>query len=411
MSSISLGAAALVAIDSFAANMTASVREQARALLGGDVSLTAREPLPAHVEQLVDSLASNGVGVTEVTGFASMALVPRSGLTRLASVRAVGEGYPFYGEITTEPAGRWGDLQQGRHAIVDPSLLVSLDAHLGDSLALGTGHFLIVGAIKDVPGEPGIAASIGPRVYIPNRYLGETGLLVFGSRAEYETLFRLPPELSTPRFVARFNKRLTGDRIRLRTVAENEYNLTESIEQLRDFLGIVGLIALLLGGIGVASGVHAFVTRKIDTVAVLRCLGATSRQVLAVYVLQAAAMGLVGALAGAALGIALQFALPAVVSDFLPVDVRVSDSGSESGSRSCSPCAHWSLSAASHRCRPFGARRTAMRCDAPDAILPGSSSVRPSSRASSPLASAVPARCATACGSASASARRSACCG
>lgn len=324
MSSISLGAAALVAIDSFAANMTASVREQARALLGGDVSLTSRDPLPAPVEQLVDSIASNGVRVTEVTGFASMALIPRSGLTRLASIRAVGEGYPFYGEITTEPAGRWSALQQGRHAIVDPSLLVSLDARLGDTLSLGTGRFVIIAAIKDVPGEPGIAASIGPRVYVPNRYLGETGLLVFGSRAEYETLFRLPPELSTPRFVARFNKRLTGDRIRLRTVAENEYNLTESIDQLRDFLGIVGLIALLLGGIGVASGVHAFVTRKIDTVAVLRCLGATSRQILAVYVLQAAAMGLVGALVGAALGIAVQFALPAVVSEFLPVDVRVS---------------------------------------------------------------------------------------
>ena len=323
MSSISLGAAALVAIDSFAANMTASVREQARALLGGDVSLTSREPLPAHVEQLVDSLASNGVRVTEVTGFASMALIPRSGLTRLASIRAVGEGYPFYGEITTEPAGRWSALHQGRHAIVDPSLLVSLDARLGDTLALGTGRFIIVGAIKDVPGEPGIAASIGPRVYVPNRYLSETGLLVFGSRAEYETLFRLPPQLSTARFVARFNKRLTGERIRLRTVAENEYNLTESIDQLRDFLGIVGLVALLLGGIGVASGVHAFVTRKIDTVAVLRCLGATSRQVLAVYVLQAAAMGLVGALAGAVLGIAVQFALPGVMSEFLPVDVRV----------------------------------------------------------------------------------------
>ncbi|MFN2565557.1 MAG: ABC transporter permease [Gemmatimonadaceae bacterium] len=323
MSSISLGAATLVAIDSFAANMTASVREQARALLGGDISLTSREPLPAAVERLVDSIATSGIPVTEVTGFASMALIPRSGLTRLASVRAVGEGYPFYGEITTDPAGRWSTLQHGRHAIVDPSLLVSLDARLGDTLALGTARFVIVAAIKDVPGEPGIAASIGPRVYIPDRYLAETGLLVFGSRAEYETLFRLPAELPAPRFVARFNKRLTGDRIRLRTVAENEFNLTESIEQLRDFLGIVGLIALLLGGIGVASGVHAFVTRKIDTVAVLRCLGATSRQILAIYVLQAAAMGLVGAVVGAALGIAVQFALPAVASEFLPVDVQV----------------------------------------------------------------------------------------
>jgi putative ABC transport system permease protein len=324
MSSISLGAAALVAIDSFAANMTASVHEQARALLGGDVSLTSREPLPAAVERLVDSLARTDVGVTEVTGFASMALIPRTGLTRLASIRAVGEGYPFYGEIRTEPAGRWATLQAGRHAIVDPALLASLDARLGDTLTLGTGRFVITAALKDVPGEPGIAAAIGPRIYVPSRYLPETGLLVFGSRAEYQTLFRLPATVSATRFVARFNKRLTGERIRLRTVAENEYNLTESIDQLRNFLGVVGLIALLLGGVGVASGVHAFVTRKIETVAVLRCLGATSRQVLAIYVLQAAVMGITGAVAGAALGVALQFALPNVLADFLPVDVHVS---------------------------------------------------------------------------------------
>src|SRR3712207_2292266 len=144
MSSISLGAATLVAIDSFAANMTASVREQARALLGGDVSVTSRQPLPEPIEQLVDSIAAAGrVRVTEVTSFASMALIPRSGLTRLASVRAVGQGYPFYGEITTDPAGRWAMLQQGRHAVVDPSLLLSLDAQVGDTLALGTGRFVI----------------------------------------------------------------------------------------------------------------------------------------------------------------------------------------------------------------------------------------------------------------------------
>jgi len=107
-------------------------------------------------------------------------------------------------------------------------------------------------------------------------------------------------------------------------VVENEVNLTESIDQMSDFLGVVGLVALLLGGIGVASGVHAFVARKIDTVAMLRCLGATSRQVLIIYVLQAAVMGLVGAAVGAALGVAIQFALPVTVRDFLPVDVQVS---------------------------------------------------------------------------------------
>jgi putative ABC transport system permease protein len=112
-------------------------------------------------------------------------------------------------------------------------------------------------------------------------------------------------------------------RVRVRTVADTERDFTESVARLADFLSIIGLIALLLGGIGVASGVNAFVSAKIDTVAVLRCLGATSRQVLALYVVQSAAMGLVGAIAGTLLGVAVQFLLPGVVSDFLPIDVEL----------------------------------------------------------------------------------------
>jgi putative ABC transport system permease protein len=106
-------------------------------------------------------------------------------------------------------------------------------------------------------------------------------------------------------------------------VADTERDFTESVARLADFLSIIGLIALLLGGIGVASGVNAFVSAKIDTVAVLRCLGATSRQVLTLYVVQSAAMGLVGAIAGTVLGVAVQFLLPGVVSDFLPIDVEL----------------------------------------------------------------------------------------
>jgi putative ABC transport system permease protein len=325
MSSISLGVSALVAIDSFTENVSESVSEQSRALLGGDVALMARQKYSTKVTQLLDSLERTGVGVSRVTQFASMALVPRTGGTRLVQVRAVSAKYPFYGVITTEPAGLWPGLQAGPNVIVDPAVLVSLNARVGDTLMLGTARFVILAAIKSVPGDVGVSAAIGPRVFIPESRLAETGLLVFGSRAEYESLLKMPPGLSPARFAARFNPVFSTDtpRVRLRTVAENEMDLTSSIEQLGNFLGIVGLVALLLGGIGVASGVHAFVMRKIDTVAILRCLGATSGQVLVIYVLQAAAMGFVGALAGAALGVAVQFALPWVLQEFLPVDVAV----------------------------------------------------------------------------------------
>jgi putative ABC transport system permease protein len=323
MSSITLGVGALVAIDSFADDLTRSVHEQSRALLGGDVSLTARDRFTAPVLALFDSLPHLGIAVARQTSFASMALIPRNGGTRLAQVRAVTPSFPFYGEIETAPAESWSGLQRGRNAIVDASLLVSLNAHLGDTLALGNLRFIITGVIRSVPGEVAVTAAVGPRIYIPDQYLSETGLLVYGSRASYEALVKLPPTLTTGQFAGRFGRVLAANKVRSRTVAENEYNLTEAIDQLRDFLSVVGLVALLLGGVGVASGVHAFVMRKIDTVAVLRCLGATSGQVLVIYVLQAAVMGLVGSAVGALLGVAFQFTMPSVMKDFLPVGVTV----------------------------------------------------------------------------------------
>lgn len=324
MSAISLGAAALVAIDSFAGNVNRSVRDQSRALLGGDITFRARKPFTPAETAILDSIArASNATYARVVTFPSMALLPRSGRTRLSQIRAVSDNYPFYGEITTTPAGQWKELKRGQNALVDPSLLATLGANVGDTLNLGYARFRIIGTLKSVPGTPGVAEIIGPRVFIPERYVGETQLLVFGSTAEYSVLGRLPANLDPVKVVKPFRPQLRKSRVNVTTVTEAEDASSRSITQLSRFIGIVGLVALLLGGVGVASGVRAYVARKIDTVAILRCLGASSEQVLAMYVVQAAAMGILGAIAGAALGVAIQFGLPLMVKDFLPVEVDV----------------------------------------------------------------------------------------
>lgn len=392
MSSIAFGVAALVAIDSFAGNVTRSIQEQSRTLLGGDIALQARAEFPSVVDSLLDSLNTAGVPHARIATFASMALAEPSGNTRLVQVRAVSPGYPFYGVIETDPGGGWSTVHDSPVVFVDPSLLIALNAVVGDSLRLGTMMFQIGGTLGNVPGDAGITAVIGPRVYISDRWIPQTGLLKFGSRAEYDAVLKLPPTLAAKGPAAQFARTLrrridpvaaardeaaernnengrgrggddtpapadsntadssataasvavtavvvapsdTADaqlasaaprtRVRVRTVADTERDFTEAVVRLADFLSIVGLVALLLGGIGVASGVNAFVTAKIDTVAVLRCLGATSRQILGIYVVQAAAMGFVGASAGALLGVGIQFLLPLIITDFLPVDVTV----------------------------------------------------------------------------------------
>lgn len=323
MSSISLGVAALVAIDSFATNTQDSIRTQSRALLGGDVAFSANQKFPAAIDSIFDSLATGGLPIARVTTFGSMAFVPRTGGTRLTQVRAINPHFPLYGDVVTEPAGAWGRLRTAPVAVVDPTLLVALDARVGDTLQIGYAHFEIAGSLTSVPGDPGIASAIGPRVFIADSWIGETQLLGFGSRAQYEAFVKLPVGVNSPKWAAPLRPKMLKANVRMRTVVQQEMNFTQAIGQLASFLGLVGLIALLLGGVGVASGVHAFVTRKVDTVAVLRCLGATSSQVLYIYVMQAAVMGLFGAAIGAVLGVGIQFGLPLLVKDFLPIDVQV----------------------------------------------------------------------------------------
>ncbi|HEY0529557.1 MAG TPA: ABC transporter permease, partial [Gemmatimonadaceae bacterium] len=324
MSSISLGVAALVAIDSFASNIIQSVKDQSRALMGGDVAFNSSKPFSPAMDSLFDSLSRKGVSFSRVTTFPSMAVVPRTAGTRFAQVRGVTDNYPFYGNIVTEPAGIWAKLHTGAYAIVDPALLTTLNAQVGDQLRLGFGTFTIIATIKDAPGAAGIAEMLGPRIFIPAKYVAETQLLVFGSTADRSVLARLPAGTDPDKFIKPLRRQIERQQVRVRTVTQTEVQTSEAIENLSNFIGIVGLVALLLGGIGVASGVRAFVARKIDTVAVLRCLGASSEQVLSIYVAQAAAMGLLGAAAGVALGVAVQFILPKVLTDFLPIDVTVS---------------------------------------------------------------------------------------
>jgi len=308
MSSISLGVAALVAIDSFSTNIVQSVKDQSRALMGGDIAFSSNKPFAPATDSLFDSLSHNGLSFARVTTFPSMAVVPRTSGTRFAQVRGVTDNYPFYGNIVTDPAGSWPLLQRGANAIVDPGLLTSLNAKVGDTLKLGFGTFTIVASIKDVPSAAGIAEMLGPRIFIPARYIPQTQLLVFGSTADRTVLAKLPPRVDPDSYIKPLRKRFEAQQVRVRTVTESEMSTSDAIENLSNFIGIVGLVALLLGGIGVASGVRAFVARKIDTVAVLRCLGASSGQVLAIYVVQAAAMGLAGAAAGAACSLVLRLA-------------------------------------------------------------------------------------------------------
>lgn len=321
MGAITLGVAALVAINSFRAQVVESVDTESKALLGADLRLGSNRAFSDTVRAALDSIATTGVPVSYVTTTLSVALAP-AGTPRLVQLRGVEGGYPFYGEMVTEPENRWGELNDGRYAFVEPAVLTQMNLAVGDSIRLGTVWFTIRAALTALPPELSFRGAIGPRVYVASQHMPATGLMRFGSLARFEAYLEIPDDLVMQRWI---DARADGFRragVSFDTAAEQAENLATALESLGRFLGLVGLSALLLGGLGVASAVNVFVKDKRRTVAVLRCLGATQRTAFGAYLLQATTLGTLGAVLGVALGVAIQALLPLVVGDLIPVDVK-----------------------------------------------------------------------------------------
>lgn len=320
VSAMVLGVAALVAINAFGDNLRRAVDDQARTLLGADLSFERNQPFSDSLEVLVDSL---GGRQSRRVSFASMAYFPRTGATRLATVRAQEGDYPYYGAVETRPPEAARTYLQDREALVDGTLMRQFGLTPGDSVRIGRVTYRIAGQLLKTPRESAAVMLFSPRIYIPLAGL-DTTLLQRGSRAEYEVYFRFEDGRDVEAMMETLGPRLRRQRVSWDTVAEEQGNWDEALTNLYRFLGLVGFMALLLGSVGVASAVHVYVRQRIATVAVLRCFGAKAWRTFGVYLIQAVAMGLVGAGAGSLLGVAVQLLIPRILADFLPVDVTFS---------------------------------------------------------------------------------------
>jgi putative ABC transport system permease protein len=318
VSSIVVGIAALVAISSFGENLTKDIDSQAQELLGADLVLENNKPIG---DQQIDSLA---IQMASEINFASMVAFPSSGDSRLTQVRALEGNFPFYGKLETIPVDGESDFRNGgKKALVEKTLMAQFNAEVGDSIKVGAVTFQIVGELQKVPGQTGITATVAPAVYIPMAYLQETGLVQYGSRVEYNRYLQFAAGTDVEELIKPYEDAWELDRVDADTVEDRKRSTGRSFANLSNFLSLVAFIALLLGCVGVASAVNVFVKEKLASVAVLRCLGVSSRDVLLIYLVEIVFMGLVGAVIGSALGTLLQFVLPAVFSDFLPVKVNV----------------------------------------------------------------------------------------
>lgn len=320
--SITLGIAALVSIGSFRASLGRAIEDQTRNLIGADLIVESSRAFKPEEEAL---LRSFGAPQAREVRFATMAVFPKSNGTRLASVRALGGSFPFYGTMDTEPASAAEEFRNGDRAVLDESLMIQFGAVVGDPVKIGEREFIIAGALKKVPGEASAAGALAPRVYIPLQNLAETNLLQAGSIARYRNYVKFEENVDPQKRIAMIGPQLQKAGLEFDTVEKRKKDFGVALENLYRFLNLVGFIALLLGAVGVASAIQAHLQQKQRTAAILRCLGASARSTVFVYLLQAAAMGVFGSVAGAVLGLMMQRVFPAVLKSFiaLPIETAV----------------------------------------------------------------------------------------
>ena len=318
MAAIIVGVAAQVAITSFRVNLNSSIEEQAKELLGADLEVERNAAFQPELQAYLDSISADQ---SKMLAFTSMALFPKTGATRLSQISAMEKGFPYYGVIETNPPSAASQFLDEYGALVDQTILTQFELEPGDSVKVGFLTYKIVGGIEEIPGQSMATSFLGPRVLIPLEGVEKTGLLERGSRLEHKAYIKYKDWVEPIVVDNRLDAMNDTLDFRYDDIAERQEEVGQAISGLSNFLNMIGFIALLLGGIGIASSIFVYIRQKINTVAVLRCVGASSNQTMAIYLIQATFMGFIGAAIGAALGTIIQLYLPVLVGDFIPVDI------------------------------------------------------------------------------------------
>ena len=318
ISAIIFGIAALVAIYSFRYNLQNDINAQAATLIGADLAVSGNSAPNAGIKPLLDSLGDKR---SEERTFVSMVYFTKSNNTRLVQVHALQGGFPYYGSFETTPEQAGISFRTGRMALVDKTLMLQFNAHVNDSIKVGNVTFLIAGILNKAPGQTGISSNIAPSVYIPLQYLEQTGLSKKGSRIGYSFYYKYNRPVDIDKLVKSIDGRVDRAGMSYETIESRKENTGRAFGDLTNFLSLVGFIALLLGCVGVASAIHIYIREKIESIAIMRCLGVKASEAFLIYLIQIVGIGIIGSVIGALLGTFIQHVLPWVLKDFLPLTI------------------------------------------------------------------------------------------
>ncbi len=327
---VAIGVGAIVALRSIIQSLRHGLTKEARTMIAADVIVQTNRAWTPEVRAKVDAILADAPIIAESESIETATMVRAEqgiAVARMVELRAVEAGFPFYGTLAlADGRGYTHDLLAGRGALVGPELLVHLGMSVGDRLIIGGQPFTIRGVIAQEPGRRIGAFSFGARVIVDLKDLRQAGLLGFGSRASYQRLLKVRED-GVDRLTTRLRRELRDYFVSSRSYASLEDDIGEDLIRAENYLSLVGFVIVVLGGIGVWSVTRVFVRQKIKSVAILKCLGASTAQVLATYVAQVAILGFAGGVTGVLLAwLAMRMIPASLVASFGGVTYGVTTS-------------------------------------------------------------------------------------
>lgn len=322
---IALGVAVIAGVGALSDALRSGFESQGRVLLGGDVTLSRPHRQATPEERLW--MASKGQ-VSETATLRSMARRLDGNDQALVEVKGVDQAYPLVGRLlVSEGAAPTQALADEHGAIVDPILLERLGVKLGDKLQLGRVEIVLRALIGSEPDKIADRFTVGPRVFVSLATLEASGLAEPGGLVRWRYALALPEAATDAAGLTRFRDAVKADLPEAGFAVNDRRNpspaITRTLDQLRQFLTLIGLASLMIGGVGVANAVKAFVDRRRKVIAAMKSLGASSRQIFWMHLVQVMVLALVGILIGLAVGMLLPGLIDRAIAGVLPVRVEL----------------------------------------------------------------------------------------
>jgi len=320
---LALGVAAIAAIGSIAASVSAAIKADARDLLGGDAEarLAYRPANPGERQFL-----ANSGSVSEVAMMRAMARTEDGARRSLIELKAVDAAYPLYGAVELSPAQRLDAALGARDgsygAAVDPAILGRLGLEVGGQIKIGEAMLQIRATIVREPDAATGGLIFGPRVLISAQALAATGLIRPGALVNYHYRLRFSSGVDAAAWASSARAEFPEAGWQIRSFGEASPSLQRLIDRVGLFLSLVGLTALLVGGVGIGNAVGNYITGRTAAIAALKCLGASNRLVFATYLVQVLVLAVLGIACALLLGALAPVAAAPLLAGVLPINIR-----------------------------------------------------------------------------------------